>query len=614
MGAERSPDVAAGEALSTSSGQALRQFVGAFVDELARSGVSNACICPGSRSTPLALLLRKHPAIKVWTHLDERSAAFFALGVAKATREPVAVVSTSGTAAVNLAPAVVEAYYARVPLLVLTADRPPELRGVGANQTIDQIRLYGPHVRWFVEMMLPEASEEAVRYARSVACRAAATARFDTAGPVHINFPFREPLIPVGEAPPAGGDGMTAADGRAPYVGVGQAPRRPDPAGLAPLAAELRAGRRGVIVCGPQDDPRFPEAAVRLAEELGFPLLADPLSQVRCGPHHGPLVIDSYDAFLRDEETAEALAPDVVLRFGATPVSKPLLLYLQRHARCRQILVDGGKGWGDPGLTAGDVLHTDPRSLCDALLDALRSSARRRGVDTPSEWAGRWQRIAQRARDALRRRLGEGPGLSEPGVFAELAELLPAGATLFAGNSMPVRDLDAFFPGGVRPVRFLANRGASGIDGVVSSALGASAVSPGPLVLVIGDLSFYHDMNGLLAVGRHSIQATIILLNNDGGGIFSFLPQADDREHFEELFGTPHGLDFRPAAEMYGLSYHLVESWQEFRAAVRQSLGSPGVGLVEVRTDRRANARLHRELWDEVSRTLRQPDSERAAP
>ncbi|MCH7836004.1 MAG: 2-succinyl-5-enolpyruvyl-6-hydroxy-3-cyclohexene-1-carboxylic-acid synthase, partial [Chloroflexi bacterium] len=326
------------------------------------------------------------------------------------------------------------------------------------------------------------------------------------------------------------------------------------------------------------------------------------------------LVIDSYDAFLRDEETAEALAPEVVLRFGATPVSKPLLLYLQRHARCRQILVDGGKGWGDPGLTASDVLHTDPRSLCDALLDALRSSDRRRGADAPSEWAGRWQRIAQRARDALRCRLGEGPGLSEPGVFAELAELLPAGAALFAGNSMPVRDLDAFFPGGVRPVRFLANRGASGIDGVVSSALGASAVSPGPLVLVIGDLSFYHDMNGLLAIGRHSIQATIILLNNDGGGIFSFLPQADDREHFEELFGTPHGLDFRPAAEMYGLSYHRVESWQEFRAAVRQSLGSPGVGLVEVRTDRRANARLHRELWDEVSRELRRPDSERVAP
>ena len=602
MGTERQADIAAG--------QALHLFVGAFVDELARSGVSNACICPGSRSTPLALPLRKHPAVRVWTHLDERSAAFFALGMAKALREPVAVVSTSGTAAVNFAPAVVEAYYARVPLLVLTADRPPELRDAGANQTIDQLRLYGPHVKWFVEMALPEVSEEAIRYARTVACRAVATARSDAAGPVHINLPFREPLIPVGHGWPPGRD----VDGPTPYVTVAQAPRRPEPTGLADLAAELRDAHRGLIVCGPQDDPRFADAVMRLAEELGFPLLADPLSQVRCGPYHSPLVIDSYDAFLRDEETARALAPEVVLRFGATPVSKPLMLYLQRHAHSRQILVDGGDGWSDPILVASEMLYTDPCSLCQALLAALRSPARRSAPGAPSDWACRWEQTARRARAALARRLGVEPGLSEPAVFAELADLLPAGTTLFAGNSMPVRDLDTFFPGDERPIRFMANRGTSGIDGVVSAALGASAVSPGPLVLVIGDLSFYHDMNGLLAARRHSLQATIVLLHNDGGGIFSFLPQADDPEHFEELFGMPHGLDFRPAAEMYGLSYHRVDCWEEFRAAVQQSLASPGVTLVELRTDRRANARLHRELWDEVSRAIRRPDPEGAAP
>ncbi|KKK86458.1 hypothetical protein LCGC14_2763040, partial [marine sediment metagenome] len=418
-------------------------------------------------------------------------------------------------------------------------------------------RLYGPHVKEFVEMMLPEASAEAIRYARTIACRAAATARSDAAGPVHINFPFREPLIPAAAAALPARDAVvpTADDRGAPYVRVEQAPRRPDPAGLAPLAAELRAATKGLIVCGPQDAPRFPEVVARLAEELHFPLLADPLSQVRCGPHHSPIVIDSYDAFLRDEETAQALAPEVVLRFGAAPVSKPLMLYLQRHARCRQIMI-GNSGWGDPGLTASDVLHAHPRFLCEALLGGLRSSARRRAADTPSDWAGRWQRTAQRARAALRRRLGQEPDPSEPGVFAELADLLPEGAALFAGNSMPVRDLDTFFAGGPRFVRFLTNRGASGIDGVISAALGASAVSAGPLVLVIGDLSFYHDMNGLLAARRLSLQATIVLLHNDGGGIFSFLPQADDPEHFEELFGAPHGLDFRPAAEMYGLSYH----------------------------------------------------------
>lgn len=591
MGAQRHSDLTAGEV--------LHDFIGAFVDELARSGVVHACVCPGSRSTPLALLLRQHPAMKVWMHLDERSAAFFALGMAKAQRQPVAVVSTSGTAAVNFAPAVVEAWYAHVPLLVLTADRPPELRDVGANQTIDQVRLYGPHVKWSVDVPLPEASDEAIRYARTLACRASAKARASRAGPVHLSFPFREPLVPTGaEAPPG------ARETRLPYVSINEAPRRPAPAELAPLAAELRSSPRGLIVCGPQDGPDFPAAAVRLGEALGYPVLADPLSEVRCGPHYSRLVIDSYDAFLRDADIAEELAPDVALRFGATPTSKPLLQYLQRHARCRQILVGEDDGWNDPALIVSDLLRVDPRALCEALLAALPSAARPGGVDGGSDWSDwleRWVQIGQRTRAALQARLAAEGGLSEPRVFSELAGLLPDGATLFIGNSMPVRDLDTFFPGSGRRIRFLANRGASGIDGVVSSALGASAVSEGPLVLVIGDLSFYHDMNGLLAAKRYDLSATIVLLNNGGGGIFSFLPQADEPEYFEELFGTPHGLDFHHVAELYGLGYRQIDGWEAFRSAVRASIAAPGVTLLEVRTDRRANVALHRDLWASVA-------------
>lgn len=581
MGAQQDNDVTAGEV--------LHAFVGAFVDELARSGVVHACICPGSRSTPLALLLRQHPAMKVWMHLDERSAAFFALGMAKAQRQPAAVVSTSGTAAVNFAPAVVEAYYARVPLVVLTADRPPELRDAGANQTIDQLRLYGSHVKWSVDVLLPEASDEAIRYARTLACRASAKARAGRAGPVHLNFPFREPLVPTSvEAPPG------ARETRLPYVSISEAPRRPAPAELAPLAAELRSRPRGLIVCGPQDDPDFPAAAVRLAEALDYPVLADPLSQVRCGPHYSRLAIDSYDAFLRDADLAGELAPDMALRFGATPTSKPLLQYLQRHACSRQILVDGDDGWSDPALVASDMLHMDPRALCEALLAALLPAATEPSANA---WAERWVHIDRRARAALQERLAAEPGLSEPRVFAELVAILPEGTTLFAGNSMPVRDLDTFFPGGNRPIRFLANRGASGIDGVISTALGVSAAGERPLVLVIGDLSFYHDMNGLLAAKRHGLSATIVLLNNDGGGIFSFLPQAGEPEHFEELFGTPHGLDFHHVAALYGLDYHAIDGWETFRSAVRASLAAPGVTLLEVRTDRRANVALHRDLW-----------------
>ena len=585
---------------------ALTRFVGGFVDELARSGVRHVCLAPGSRSTPLALLLKQHPAVRVWTHLDERSAAFFALGMAKVLREPVAMLSTSGTAAVNFAPAVVEAYFARVPLIVLTADRPPELRDVGANQTIDQVRLFGSHVKWSIDMMLPETAPEALRYARAVACRAPAIARADAAGPVHVNFPFREPLIPAGDGLSSERNGADASE-PAPFAHVEEFPRRPEPTSLAPLANELLGMERGLIVCGPQDDPEFPEAVARLADELNVPILADPLSQVRCGPHHGPLIIDAYDAFLRSDEISGSLAPQLLLRFGAAPTSKPLLLYLQRHAASRQVLIDGGDGWRDPALTADQQIRSDPRLFCEALCEALRSSERPRPERGVSQWPARWQEMNRNARAALADRLQEEDGCSEPGVFVELASLLPAGATLFAGNSMPVRDLDTFFGGSRLPIRFLANRGASGIDGVVSSALGANAAGSEPLVLVIGDLSFYHDMNGLLAAMRHDLNATIILLNNDGGGIFSFLPQAEESEHFEELFGTPHGLDFRHAAEMYGLAYRHVEGPDQFRAAVRESMNAPGVQLIEVSTNRPANALLHEELWSAASSAARAP-------
>ena len=350
---------------------ALTTFVGGFVDELARSGVRHVCLAPGSRSTPLALLLRQHPGVRVWTHLDERSAAFFALGMAKALREPVAMLCTSGTAAVNFAPAIVEAYFARVPLIALTADRPPELRDIGANQTIDQVRLFGSHVKWSIDMMLPVTSPEALRYVRAVACRAPAIARADAAGPVHINFPFREPLIPAADGLSSERNGADIAE-PAPFARMEDVSRQPEPASLASLASELIRTERGVIVCGPQDEPGFPEAVARLADQLNVPILADPLSQVRCGPHHGSLVIDAYDAFLRSDDISRSLAPQLLLRFGAAPTSKPLLPYLQRHAASRQVLIDSGDGWRDPALTADQQLRSDPRLFCEARREALQ--------------------------------------------------------------------------------------------------------------------------------------------------------------------------------------------------------------------------------------------------
>jgi 2-succinyl-5-enolpyruvyl-6-hydroxy-3-cyclohexene-1-carboxylate synthase len=597
--------------------------VGALVDELVRSGVRHFCVCPGSRSTPLALTIANHPTARLWMHLDERSAAFFALGLAKALRQSVALVCTSGTAAANFLPAVVEAFYARVPLVVLTADRPHELRDAGAPQTIDQIRLFGSHVKWFVDLAEPEATPDQLRYVRTVACRAVATAQRGPAGPVHLNCPYREPLIPVPGAERALSD--QRPDGR-PYVAVTPGLRLPDTGLVTALAADLQATRRGLIVCGPQDDPALAQAVTKLAGALGYPILADPLSGVRHGRHDRTLVLDCYDAFLRDSAFVERFAPQVVLRFGAMPTSKPVLLYLQRHHGCRQIVVDGDGGWNEPTLLATDVIHADGRLLCEALVaamsgpreqraadqggtfsassEAAESSADQRPAADQSAWVAVWRAADQLAREAIATRLAVLDELFEGKVFAELAELLPAGTVLYTGNSMPVRDLDTFFPGGERPARILANRGANGIDGVVSSALGASAAAAEPVVLVIGDLSFYHDSNGLLAAMRHRLNLTIVLLNNDGGGIFSFLPQAAHPEHFETLFGTPHGLDFRPLAEMYGARFTRVATWDAFRAAVRGGIAAGGLCVVEVPTKRDRNVTLHRELWPIVSAAL----------
>lgn len=577
---------------------ALAAHVTAFTDALARAGVRHASLCPGSRSTPLALALWRHPAIRVWTHLDERSAAFFALGMARALGAPVAALSTSGTAAVNFAPAVAEARYGRVPLIVVTADRPPELREAGALQTIDQIRLYGSYVRWFCDLPLLEAGDTALRHVSVCAVRAVEAALGPPRGPVHLNVPVREPLIPAFDlAPPASAP---------PAPEVTRSVRRLAPEDARRLASVLAETRRGLVVCGPQDDAAFPAAATRLASALGWPLLADALSGVRCGPHHGPGILDTYDAYLRDDALADELQPDLVLRFGATPVSKPLQRYLERHAAARQVVVDEGDFWNDPARTANEVVRSDPAAFCEALTADLVGH-----VPGPEigRWTARWRALDRAAREALEAGLAEAPALSEPGAVLELARALPPGGAVFAGNSMPVRDIDACFPGGPAPVRFLANRGASGIDGVVSSALGASAAGVRPLALVIGDLSFYHDMNGLLAAARHGLDATILLLHNDGGGIFSFLPQADaseSREPFEELFGTPHGLDFRHAAALYGLDWFEPRSQADLRSALRRSLGARGVQVVQVRTNRRENVTVHRRLWERVAAAVRQ--------
>ncbi len=561
----------------------------AITEELVRAGVHDVVICPGSRSTPLALALRATSGLRCWVHLDERAGAFFALGAAKAARRPAAILATSGTAVVNFAPAVAEARYGRVPLILLTADRPAELHGRGAPQTIDQVELFGRHAKWFAELPPPEASEAAIAHIREVVTEVVARAVAAPAGPVQLNLPFREPLLPDG--PLTDGPFETTAT-QTPATGL-------DPADVERAAAMIDEARRGLIVCGPLDAPGFAAAVTKLAARSGFPLFADGLSNVRSGTHERSCVVAHHDALLRSDAVRGWNEPDLVLRFGATPTSKALNQLLD-GLEAPQVLIDDGAGWErSPEPT---LIDSDPVVFADRLAQALTTRAR------PTDWLARWQAADKAATDALARWRTRRNEPFEAAIFERLDEAVPDDAIVVVGNSMPVRDLDTFLPASPHQVRCLGNRGANGIDGLISTALGAAAAQERPVVAIVGDVSFLHDLNALVAARRLGLDVTIVLVNNDGGGIFSFLPQASATlpgvglpERYEELFGTPHGTDFGPLVGALGADY-LVAMGDGVAAAVREALGRPGVSVVELRTDRARNVELHRQAFDVVAR------------
>ncbi|MGH7681330.1 MAG: 2-succinyl-5-enolpyruvyl-6-hydroxy-3-cyclohexene-1-carboxylic-acid synthase [Candidatus Eiseniibacteriota bacterium] len=570
-----------------------------FVASLAAHGVRDACICSGSRSAPLALAFHRS-GLQTHVPLDERAGAFFALGLAKASRRPVAIVTTSGTAAANLYPAIIESSYSRVPLIALTADRPPELRDAGAPQTIDQIKMFGDAVRWFHEVGTPAADVDWLQYVTSLGARAVAEAWGPPAGPVHLNFAFREPLVPEPDAlvspspAPAGLPGLDRIEDEGPEL------PQPSARMIARTAAILRRCRRGLIVCGPEDvSPRFPAAVAQLAEATGYPILADPGSQVRYGAHDRSRVIGAYDAFLRAPSFASGDGPEVILQFGPALTSKSFHLYAARYPGALHLIVDPGRGWRDPSRRASDVLAADPVSLAQALADALS-----RGSEPLPEWGERFARADRAAREALERHRVSLRGLNEASLFAGLLDAAPEGTLLYVGNSLAIRNLDLFQPESPKRFRVLANRGANGIDGLISSGLGASAGTASPTLVVTGDLSFHHDLNGLAAVREGRAKATIVVIHNDGGGIFNLLPIAHYDEVFERYFGTPHGIDFASAAAMYGIPYARPASAEELRARVSASLSQRGVEIIEVRCDRAETRELHLEAREAVARAV----------
>ena len=565
----------------------------AMAEELARCGVSRAVVSPGSRSTPLAVALWRQPGIEVTVILDERSAGFFALGTALATREPAAVLCTSGSAAANLHPAVVEADEAGVPMIVLTADRPPELRDIGAGQTIDQLKLYGDAARWFCDVGTHEADDGGLLHFRSVACRAYATASGDPRpGPVHLNIPWREPLAPIPVEGQVTATDPLALEGRGdnPLNAVTRSTSRADEGLLDRLAERIEGAPRGLIVAGRQADPMLAEPVAALAAAAGYPILAEPTSQMRRGPHDRSLVVSAYDHIARDR--AAELEPELILRVGDMPTSKPLRQWLAAIDGLDQIVIDPAGEWREPTRKAGTVVRADPGTTARSLTERLSRLRPGASAVAGAPFAADWLEAERAVREAVDGQLDMLDELSEPGVWRALSRVLRDGDSVLAASSMPVRDLEAFLRPGPEGVRFASNRGANGIDGLVSTSAGLSAGSGSRTWAVLGDLALFHDLGGL-AAARAIPDLRLIVIDNSGGGIFHFLPQAEalPEAEFEALLGTPSGLEPAAAGELFGLGVTAPAT----PAELDEALGGDA-RMIVLRTDRRRNLEVHREL------------------
>jgi 2-succinyl-5-enolpyruvyl-6-hydroxy-3-cyclohexene-1-carboxylate synthase len=572
-------------------------FAVAFADELARCGVREAVIAPGSRSTPLAMAfhaLDRAGRLRLHVRIDERAAAFTALGLAKASgtgqaggagqggRPPVAILCTSGTAAANFYPAIIEAAESGIPLLVLTADRPPELRGTGASQTIDQVKMYGDAVRWYADPGVPERRAGTVGQWRSLACQAFAQASGITGtfpGPVHVNLPFREPLVPD---EPGGEDWPEPLDGRAGGQPWTRFPQSGAP-GLGGGTA-LPWTERGLVVCG--DGDYDAAALVALAERAGWPILAEPSSNARRGPN----ALTAYQYLLAAPDFMAAHRPDVIICAGRPGLSRPQSALL-RTTDVRLVVIAQGSGhWADQARAAADVATTVELT----------------GVpDAPAgSWLAHWRRADEAAAAAIDELLDDDDSLTEPRLARDLLRAIPEGSLLWVGSSMPIRDVDITMPPRVG-IRVLSSRGASGIDGTTSSAIGAALAHGGPAFALLGDLTFVHDAAGLaIGPGEPRPDLCLIVVNNDGGGIFSTLEPAAFPDSFERVFGTSHNADVGQLAGSFGVPFAQVDGPDEVGKALAETAPGTGLRVVEVRTDRAAGAALRARIREAAVRAI----------
>jgi len=556
-----------------------------LVQTLVRLGVTHAIVSPGSRSTPLTMAFARHAGIEAVPMLDERSAAFFALGIARRTHRPVVLLCTSGTAGANYFPAIIEAQESGVPLLVITADRPPEMRECSSGQTINQQKLFGSHVNFYHEMAVPEASLKLLRYLRQTVAHAVERTQWPVAGPVHLNAPFRDPLPPIEDSTATGLKRKIDEDFFAHLTA--------SPSSIALVVVpDLPQVKRGLIVTGPaqpSDPARYAMMVELLALKTGWPVLADSLSPLRSYAAAGQPFITTYDVLARNEKLLRQLRPDFVLSVGGWPISKTLRAWLEACDAPTWIITESDKNQ-DALHGRTRTVHTSIENLAESLIE------REVEIDFCTDWA--CAEVAVRA--ALNRKLAGTKWMFEGKASWLLAAHLPVNTPVFVANSMPVRDLEYFWPANDRGHAVYCNRGANGIDGTLSTALGVAHVSEQPAVLLTGDLALLHDTNGFLSVPKFTGSLTIVLINNNGGGIFEHLPVAQFNPTFETFFATPQQVNFKKLSSAYGVAHTLVRDWKHFAGLVAK-LPKHGVRLLEIRTDRKRDAAFRKKLLAEAA-------------
>ncbi|MEX0620809.1 MAG: 2-succinyl-5-enolpyruvyl-6-hydroxy-3-cyclohexene-1-carboxylic-acid synthase [Solirubrobacterales bacterium] len=567
-----------------------------FAEELARCGVKLAVVSPGSRSTPLAIALYRQVGIEVRVVLDERSAGFFALGAAASGSEPVVLLCTSGTAAANYHPAVAEADLSAVPLIILTADRPPELRDIGAGQTIDQIKLFGSAVRWFSEVGTHEADDSGLLHLRATACRAYwEAAGQPRPGPVHLNVAFRDPLDPTHVAGSVTATDPLAIEGRPERPLTAVAPFRPSPNAdeIARINHLVASAHRVLIVAGRQDDPSLRQPVTDLAARIGAPILAEPTSQLRLGPHDRSHLISDYDKvagrLLAGDENPDLL-PDLVIRIGETPTSRNLRTWLAGLGDVSQMVIDPFFGWYEPSRIAELIIRAGPSELLDVIAPSHDGESARNSEPGPvdqaylSDWIA-----ASEGTGSLKGQAAPGQGNDEDrvtpaNIHRALGSSYRDGDLVYTASSLAIREQETFLPGSDFDVLFFSNRGANGIDGVIASGIGAAHATGRATTIVTGELGFQHDLGSLALLGESPVPVRIVIINDNGGRIFSRLPQKASMpaDEFEVLMSAPGKLDIKAAAELFRSPYLRISS----AAELLPSLASQRTGLIEVVLER----------------------------